>query len=43
MTWYQYIPPVTIVAVLVRVEALFIGPYWAWVELLSYYPDDDTP
>lgn len=40
MQWYEYILPTVAIAALVRIEALFMGPYWAWVELLPYLPDE---
>lgn len=34
MTWYQYALPVVLIAFAVRLEALFVGQYWAWIELV---------
>lgn len=34
MFWYEYIVPATLIAIMVRLEATFLGPYWSWIELL---------
>lgn len=40
MTWYEFAAPVVTVALVVRFEAILIGPYWAWLELLSDLGED---
>ena len=40
MLWYQYIIPATAIALAVRAEAIFIGPYWAWLELIPELGSD---
>lgn len=40
MTWYEFLGPSVAVALLVRADATLIGPYWSWLELLSYFGED---
>jgi hypothetical protein len=42
MLWFQFAIPAVVAALLVRVEAMTLGPYWAWVEMLSDMGDDET-
>jgi hypothetical protein len=35
MSWFEMIIPAVIVALLVRLDALLVGPYWAFLDLLS--------
>lgn len=37
--WYQLLAPAVAIALLVRLEAVLLGPYWAWVELLPWWED----
>lgn len=41
MNWQQALLPAVVVALAVRAEALLLGPYWAWIELLPALGDDD--
>lgn len=36
MTWYEFAVPSVFIALLVRLEATFVGGYWSWIEL---FPD----
>ncbi len=36
MTWYEFIFAALVIALLVRLEAIFGGQYWSWLEL---FPD----
>ena len=40
MLWYEAFLPAVVIALLVRGEALLIGPYWAWIELLPNLGED---
>lgn len=42
MLWYQFLAPAIAIALLVRLEAVLIGPYWSWLEMLSDMGDDDV-
>lgn len=35
MNWYQFVLPAITIALLVRLEAIFVGPYWSWLEMLD--------
>ncbi len=34
MLWYEAIIPSTVCALLVRIDAVFLGPYWSWLQLI---------
>ncbi|MCC6497001.1 MAG: hypothetical protein IT193_12185 [Propionibacteriaceae bacterium] len=36
MDWWQFLIPVIVIALVVRLEALLIGPYWSWLEMFPY-------
>lgn len=36
MHWWQFLIPVVVIALAVRLEALLIGPYWSWLEMFPY-------
>lgn len=36
MTWYEFITPAVLLALVVRAEAKLIGPYWSWLELIPF-------
>lgn len=36
MTWVEALVPAVVIALLVRLDAIVIGPYWAIVELIQY-------
>ena len=40
LVWYEALLPAVGIAMLVRAEALLIGPYWAWIELLPSLDED---
>lgn len=40
MLWYEFAVPALVVALLVRLDAIAIGPYWSWIEMLSELGDD---
>jgi hypothetical protein len=42
VTWYQFIAPVVLVALAVRLEAKLIGPYWSWLELIPLLGVEDS-
>jgi len=42
MTWYQFIAPAILIALVVRTEAKLIGPYWSWLELIPLVDDEDS-
>lgn len=41
MSWYEFAAPVLVIAVLVRLEAVFAGPYWSWIEMFPLDQDED--
>lgn len=41
MLWYQALIPAAITAVVVRLDALFLGPYWSWLQLIPH-PGEGT-
>jgi len=41
MSWYAFLLPVVLIALAVRLEATLIGPYWAWVEMIPFDPEED--
>ncbi len=34
MLWYEALIPCTACALLVRIDAIFLGPYWSWLQLI---------
>ena len=42
MTWYEFALPTVVIALLIRLEAILIGPHWAWIELIPSADEDDS-
>jgi hypothetical protein len=43
VTWYEFILPAVFIALVVRMEAKLIGPYWSWLELIPLVGDEGSP
>lgn len=41
MTWYLVLAPAVVIALGARFEAMLLGPYWSWVELLPELRRED--
>lgn len=41
MSWYAILFPSAATAVLVRLDAIFIGPYWSWIQLVPTEREED--
>ena len=39
MHWFAFVAPVVAIALLARLEAILVRPYWSWIEML---PDEAT-
>ncbi len=40
MIWYQLVVPAVVIALMARLEAIWVGPYWAWIEM---FPAGEDP
>lgn len=38
MNWWQFLIPTVAAASIVRIEAILLGPYWSWIELVPHLP-----
>ena len=43
MLWYQALIPAVAIAVVVRLDALFLGPYWSWLQLIPDLGEGTEP
>lgn len=41
MSWYSVLVPAAAIAYLVRLYAIFIGPYYSWLEIVPYLHGED--
>lgn len=43
MSWYQALIPAVAIAIVVRLDALFLGPYWSWLQLIPDLGEGKEP
>lgn len=43
MSWYEALVPAAMTAILVRLDALFLGPYWSWLQLVPDLGEGTEP
>lgn len=43
MLWYEALLPAAVIAIAVRLEAIFLLPYWSWLQLIPELGTTDFP